>query len=687
MSDDTRISGPAIGQHGPVPSQAVALILARLQNVRPSGRGWMARCPAHEDRENSLSVGEGRGGRVLLTCFAGCKLEAIVEAAGLSMADLFTSPARGTHKRTVVAQYDYRDADGKLLYQVLRYAPKTFRQRRPGPNGRWIWNLDGVERVLYRLPELLAADPEAPVFIVEGEKDVDRLRALGLTATCNPGGAGKWRDEYDKALRGRDAAIVPDNDKPGREHAFQVAMSLHDVATSANIVTLDGLPEKGDVSDYLDAGHACDDLMAALTRSRMERLEKEEEEAADLGPVDGALLANEILTALTRYLVLPTGGAVAMTIWVLHAHALDAFDVSPILCLRSATKRCGKTSALLVLSGLVPQPLVASNITAAATFRAIAAMRPTLLVDEADSFLRDNEELRGVLNSSHLRRAAYVLRCVGEGKNIQVKRFSTWCAKAIALIGTLPETLHDRSLTVTLQRKLPSQKVPRLRADRIDQELSPMADRAAKWAAQNHDALRDTEPDVPGVLNDRQADNWRPLLAIAEALGGCWLDDARLAARVLSGGQDEGETSVSVQVLFDLRDLFAQAGQGALATNVILTGLAAMEERPWAEFRRDRPITAQQLAGLLRPFGIRPHQVWIEGQKTRGYEVDDLKDALDRYTPTLDKVAPVEAVEPALDKGSSHTASHDGRVPATTRQQAVLPVLPALPDPGRGGHA
>jgi hypothetical protein len=154
----------------------------------------------------------------------------------------------------VVAEYDYRDEAGIMLYQVVRRVPKDFRQRRPDGKGGWIWNLQGVHRVLYRLPELLAAPIAEPVFIVEGEKDCDRLRGLGLVATTNSGGAGKWKGEYREALRGRRVVLLPDNDEPGQQHMAAVRQSLAGVAASVTVVELPDLPPKGDVSDWIDAG-------------------------------------------------------------------------------------------------------------------------------------------------------------------------------------------------------------------------------------------------------------------------------------------------------------------------------------------------------------------------------------------------------------------------------------------------
>ncbi|MGI8854452.1 MAG: AAA family ATPase [Thermomicrobiales bacterium] len=171
-----------------------------------------------------------------------------------------------------VTLYDYHDADGVLCFQVVRYPDKRFVQRRPDGKGGWLYNLDGVARVLYRLPQLLAADPLAPVFLPEGEKDVNSLRALGLVATTNPGGAGKWRAEYTAALAGRHVVILPDNDEKGREHARAVADALAGVAASVTILTLPDLPPKGDVTDWLNAGGSADALSTLAAQAPGEEM-------------------------------------------------------------------------------------------------------------------------------------------------------------------------------------------------------------------------------------------------------------------------------------------------------------------------------------------------------------------------------------------------------------------------------
>ena len=238
-------------------------ILVMLHDVKRSGDGYVALCPSHDDYHPSLSIGEGDDGQALLHCHAGCDTSDIVMALGLEMRDLFTlQPTRLPSKgNTYEAIYSYQDAEGRLLYQVLRTCDKSFRCCQPNDAGGWTWNMKGVERVLYRLPQLLSANPDAPVFLPEGEKDVDRLVDLGLVATTNPHGAGKWRGHYSKWLQGRAVVILPDNDDQGRDHALMVAFSLNGVAARVMVLELPDLPEKGDVSDWMNAGGTADDLL------------------------------------------------------------------------------------------------------------------------------------------------------------------------------------------------------------------------------------------------------------------------------------------------------------------------------------------------------------------------------------------------------------------------------------------
>jgi len=235
-------------------------VLTHFEKVKPkTGGGWLALCPAHPDHNPSLSIDVGDDGRVLLKCMAGCDTEAILKAAGLTWPDLFPDGQRPQPQ--IVATYDYHDANGTLVFQVVRKRPKAFTQRRPNGAGGWIWNLTGVERVLYRLPELLAADPRQTVFIAEGEKSADAVAGLGLTATTNPQGAGKWRASYNRWLKDRAVVILADNDPEGRKHAQEVAQALDGVASRVTTLELPNLPAKGDVCDWLANGGTAAELL------------------------------------------------------------------------------------------------------------------------------------------------------------------------------------------------------------------------------------------------------------------------------------------------------------------------------------------------------------------------------------------------------------------------------------------
>jgi putative DNA primase/helicase len=222
----------------------VGEILSKLHGVRREGNGWKALCPAHGDKNPSLSIHQ-MDGRILLYCHAGCSAQAILAALAIEARDLFEDGRGG---RQIVAEYDYRDEKGELLFQVVRFEPKDFRQRRPDGNGGWTWKLNNTRRVLYRLADVMAA---RSVVICEGEKDCETARGLDLVATCNPHGAGKWKPEYAEPLKGKRVCVVADADEPGRKHAQDVAESLFGKAESLKMLELPGAK---DLSDWVMNG-------------------------------------------------------------------------------------------------------------------------------------------------------------------------------------------------------------------------------------------------------------------------------------------------------------------------------------------------------------------------------------------------------------------------------------------------
>jgi putative DNA primase/helicase len=352
--------------------------------------------------------------------------------------------------------------------------------------------------------------------------------------------------------------------------------------------------------------------------------------------VDCAALLANIERTFARYIVLPKGAGVALALWTLHAWTVDAGDISPFIVLVSPTKRCGKTNTLIVLFYLTPRSELASNISASALFRYIEVVRPTLLIDEADSFVKDNEEMRGILDSGHTKAAAHVIRNVEVNGEHKPRRFSTWAPKAIATIRRLADTLEDRAVVLTLQRKPPGARVERLRK-RDSSEFAVLRRQALRWAEDSLSALADPDPEIPAALNDRAADNWRPLLAIADLAGGVWPRRAREAACRLSG-EGHDSTSINVDLLSDIRLAFGDAE--AIRSADLVTRLTADPEKPWVEWKHGKPLTQKQLGGLLRPFGIISEKVSLAGlADAKGYKRVRFEEAWEAYIPGQNTLA------------------------------------------------
>lgn len=252
---------------------AYDLVVDALTAAGSTGRNGTWQCPSHDDRTPSLSVTPTDTG-VLVHCHAGCPTETVVTTIGLTMADLYDEPRRNGSGRQQTATYDYTDANGRLLYQTIRYHPKDFRQRRPDSTARggWVWNLDGVPRVLYQLPKVLAAIAAGQtVWVVEGEKDADRAAAEGVVATTCPMGAGKWQPQHTQTLARANVVVVADRDNPGIAHAQHITAELTRVDSHVTVVQ----PAVGkDLSDHLAAGCTLDQLEPIEPLEQLEALEQ-----------------------------------------------------------------------------------------------------------------------------------------------------------------------------------------------------------------------------------------------------------------------------------------------------------------------------------------------------------------------------------------------------------------------------
>jgi primase-polymerase (primpol)-like protein len=356
-------------------------------------------------------------------------------------------------------------------------------------------------------------------------------------------------------------------------------------------------------------------------------------------PVAGDELLNELTASVRLFMSLPDHAAPAIALWVVYTYCVVSYGhIAPTLAITSPEKRCGKSTLLGWLYRVVEKPMLAANITPAAIFRVIDAWSPTLLMDEADSFLGETgDELRGILNSGHTRDTAWVARVVGDEH--EPRQFSTWGAKAIALIGKLEgrySTLADRSVEIQLRRRLPTDKVEKLRhADA--EHFERLAARCFRFSLDHGAAIGKARPDIPDALHDRAADNWEPLLAIADRAGGRWPRLARTVAMALSGGaDDDGIHGIGVQLLADLRRYFEKNPEVASHSTIdILNYLVGIDDAPWSSYAKGKHMTPRQLSRVLKPYGIIPQNIRVGNTVPKGYTVADFKDAFARYLPSI----------------------------------------------------
>ncbi|MFF8402857.1 DUF3631 domain-containing protein [Streptomyces sp. NPDC015684] len=361
-------------------------------------------------------------------------------------------------------------------------------------------------------------------------------------------------------------------------------------------------------------------------------------------PIDGAALLDEVEAFHRRFNVFPTDAAfVAVALWDAHAHLLDCFDSTPRIAFLSPEPGSGKTRALEIVETLVPQPMTAVNASAAALFRSVSAGngKPTILFDEIDTVFGpkagDNEELRGFLNAGH-RRTGVTYRCIGDGGQQTVQAFPSYCAVAVAGLGSLPDTILSRSVIIRMRRRARNEKVEPFRARIHEAEGHKLRDQLATWAEHAREVVLGAWPDMPDGVTDRPADVWEPLLAVADAVGGDWPERARAACVALvtaSKANDKG--SLGVRLLTDLRD-HVMVGIDRLPTVAILDRLNAMDDAPWADLG-GKPLDSRRLSKMLAEYmtadnePIASRNIKAAGSVLKGYYAADLWDAWARYCP------------------------------------------------------
>ena len=369
-------------------------------------------------------------------------------------------------------------------------------------------------------------------------------------------------------------------------------------------------------------------------------------EPPELGP----LLA-DVRSTIRYYVVVDDAQADALTLWAAHTHALAAAEATPYLAVNSAEKRSGKTRLLEVLSLLVARPWFTGRVTAAVLIRKLAGQTPTLLLDESDAAFRAEKEyaatLQAILNSGY-RRGGCASLCVKAGGDFDLRDFPVFGPKAIAGIGALPDTIADRAIPIILKRRAPNEAIARFRRRDAQEEGKPLREGLASWASANIEGLAEARPDIPPSLDDRAAEVWEPLLAIADRAEGEWPQRARMAALALSVGDRRDEDSLGVRLLADIQVIFGHRGN-KIPTAALIAALVGMEEAPWGDLR-GKPLDARSLASRLRPYGVKSHNVRLEdAPQAKGYEAADFDDAWTRY------VYPEKASHPSQPSQASYS--------------------------------
>ncbi len=348
-------------------------------------------------------------------------------------------------------------------------------------------------------------------------------------------------------------------------------------------------------------------------------------------PIDCVALANEVRSELNRYIFLDGGEDVPIALWVMGTYIINAFRIFPKLHIHSPEKRCGKSTLLEFLEGYCNRTVLTASITPAALFRMVDECQPTLMIDEVDAFLAGNDELRGVINSGHTRRTAFVIRT--QGDDHKPTKFSTWTPMILAGIGRIPDTIADRSVVVRMQRATGKEKRERLLGQHYERTLTTRR-KLCRWALDNEGLIAQKGIMPPEIENSRAMDNWIPLFAVADAIGGEWPELCKAAYVRIHTIEESEDDSITTMLLTDIKQIFDEQDGDRMFSAELVAALAAMEDRPWETWSRGKPMTTNALSGRLKEFKIKPADIRIGDVNKKGYLLEKFKDAFKRYVQT-----------------------------------------------------
>jgi Protein of unknown function (DUF3631)/Domain of unknown function (DUF3854) len=542
----------------------------------------------------------------------------------------------------------FRDARGRIVnYQIRPDQPRIGDNGKPvkyeSPAGI-VPTLDVPPRCRDRLHS-----PHSPLWISEGARKADAATSAGLCCVSLP---GVW--SWVKRLNGDARQVLPDLQRVKFEDrkvivAFDsdvmVKPQVHKALEAFNtyllsqgaIVSFCYLPElepgvKCGLDDFL-AAHPVEELWQYVEGGLRPAPEPKEKRKPAL---PAAVLLGAVEKLLRRYVHFPDDhGPTALALYVLHTWAIDAVRVTPYIYVKSPQKRSGKTRTLEALELVCRSPLRAASITEAALYQAVEALRPTLLIDEVDAiFTQKNdraEALRGVLNAGNAR-GAKVVRGTQDGSP-QISE--TFCCKVLSGIdtGKLPDTIRDRAIVIGLERKKRTELVERFRVDDIADQLDQLRERLEDWAAADREELADYRCETIAAISERLEEAWEPLLGIAALAGGAWPQRARQAVQALAAGAEDPGEDHGPLLLAALKDIFAKHGQecDVMFTEDICAKLNEDDELPFGGYRKDQGINGRGLSAKLKPYGIKPKNVRIVGDQSKGYRREWFLELWERY--------------------------------------------------------
>lgn len=554
----------------------------------------------------------------------GCTIAGYAQAKGLPesfLRELGLSELRYQSAPAVRIPYRHPDGTDAATQYRIRLS------RAIEGDGRFRWKA-GSKSLLYGLDRLDHAREQGEITIVEGASDCHTLWYGGFPAVGLPG-AWNWNDTRDAAhLDGIDRIyVVIEPDSGGV--AVKRWLDTSSIRERAHLVDLGAFKDPSGL--YLDDPDRFPDRWRAATEAAIPWTAEPTPEAPQ--PLD------DVHNFLGRFVAYPSPHArIAHTLWIAHAHLMDAWESTPRLAFLSPEPASGKTRALEITELLVPNPVEAVNVTPAYLFRKVGHEdgAPTVLFDEIDTVFgpkaREHEETRGLLNAGH-RRGAVAGRCVVRGKTVETVEYPAYCAVAMAGLGSLPDTILSRSVIVRMRRRAANERVEPYRR-RVEAPAGhALRERLAAWADTVRDRVADAWPAMPAGIEDRDSDIWEALFAVADAAGGDWPARARKAAVALVADSKESTPSLGIRLLSDLRQVFGD--RDAMSTDDILSSLQGLEEAPWGELVAGKPLNARGLARRLAEYGVKSKTVRIGGTTHKGYSREDLGDAWSRYLSPL----------------------------------------------------